>query len=386
MVPRSHDELSCVDPATSPDVAHASLRRFLENVSHDLRGPIAVLKEFTSIILDGLAGEVPDRQREYLQLIAESADELDSLVGNLIDVSRLDAAMLGAFRRPCSMLDILSLVRTTLDTKAARREVHLEICTATHMPALYCDPDQIGRVLTHLVGHALQGSRRGGNLEMRIGAERNDASCVTIEIEDDGPGISALKLQMIEERFQSSDRCACASLADLDLGLTVAMQLVELNLGEMGVSRTASGNTVYSLTLPLAEPLTLVRRFLRYGARLRGGSVRVALCVVQIDEATHASARSEIGSFLQHHLRRNDMVYPIDQRSWMVLLPGSGRDTTAILRRLESAWLESAENRPGRSLPNFSVKTRGCWQIDKQHEELMKELRQLLMEHEPVSA
>jgi len=362
---------TCDEPAVT-------MQRLIENVSHDLRGPLAVAKEFTSIMLDGLAGEVPARQHEYLEVVAESLDELEAMVGDLIDAGRFDAALVGVFRRPCSASEILSPLRAKLARKAAVHHIELEVSEAENLPNLFCDPDHVGRVLTRLVTHAIRSADPNGSVGLQVRRADNDDASVVFEVKDDGSGLPTEKLRLIQERLRSDDDGTGAGLADLDLRLTAVKQLVALNLGEIIVSSGPGRGTAFKVSLPVAEPFNLVQRFLSYSAVLRRGASYASMHIIRVDEPADPQTVAEIGSFLQHHVRCSDMVFPLERGAWFVLLPSNRKDASAMLRRLQSAWSECNANRPQRPLPRIAVETRGCWRVERDGGELLVELHRVL--------
>ena len=78
---------------------YQTAHRFVDNVSHEFRMPLTVIKEFTSLIRDGLAGTVTDEQRRYLDIVGDRDDDLNLMVDDMLDVSKLEAGLLGAWRR-----------------------------------------------------------------------------------------------------------------------------------------------------------------------------------------------------------------------------------------------------------------------------------------------
>ena len=80
---------------------YKTAHEFVDNVSHEFRTPLTVIKEFASIVRDGLAGDVTDEQREYLDIVNNRVDDLSIMVDDMLDISKLEAGILGVCRRLC---------------------------------------------------------------------------------------------------------------------------------------------------------------------------------------------------------------------------------------------------------------------------------------------
>ena len=104
---------------------YETAHQFVDNVSHEFRTPLTVIKEFVTIIRDGLAGEVNDRQREFLDIANDRADDLATMVDDMLDVSKLEAGVLSVWRQQCRVSEILRHVRSALERKAPVKRVDL---------------------------------------------------------------------------------------------------------------------------------------------------------------------------------------------------------------------------------------------------------------------
>ena len=99
--------------------------RFVDTVSHEFRTPLTVIKEYASLVRDGLASS-PEEQRRFLEIDIDRADDLNNMVDDMLDVSRLEAGLLGAWRKNCQLSPIVEELRPTLGRKASMKGITLD--------------------------------------------------------------------------------------------------------------------------------------------------------------------------------------------------------------------------------------------------------------------
>jgi two-component system, OmpR family, sensor histidine kinase KdpD len=221
---------------------NAARTTLLAAVSHDLRTPLASIKAGVSTLRQtGL--ELPaDDEAELLEFIEESADRLDSLIGNLLDLSRLETGSVQPHHHAVDLLDaVVSTVRTTSDP--GRVEVALE----PDVPPVRTDLGLLDRVLANVVENAL---RHSGTTDVRITAGRIGET-VQLRVVDRGPGVDDADKDRIFAAFQ---RVGDAPQGDgLGLGLAVARGLMAVMGGTLVPEDTPGGGLTMVLELPVAQ-------------------------------------------------------------------------------------------------------------------------------------
>jgi signal transduction histidine kinase len=133
-------------------------QRFVDNVSHEFRTPLTVITEYVSLLQEGVVGEVEldVEQQRFLGVVADRADDLNTMVDDMLDVSKLQAGLLSTWRKNGNLTDILRHLRPALESKAQIKDVQLEFRIAPDLPAIYCDGEKLGRVLINLVVNAIK--------------------------------------------------------------------------------------------------------------------------------------------------------------------------------------------------------------------------------------
>ncbi len=339
------------------DTAH----QFVDNVSHEFRTPLTVIKEFTAIIADGLAGPVSGQQTEYLRTVLDRVDDLAAMIDDMLDISKLEAGLLGIARKPCSLHDVIARVRVTLERKGASAGVKVDYEMEEGLPTVYCDPEKIGRVVLNLAVNAIKFSGEGKRVCV---AGRSDLarSQVCVEVTDQGPGIARENLDMIFERFQQAGAAVRSGPKGFGLGLNIAQQLVQLNLGDIGVRSDVGRGSTFSFTIPAYAPAALVDRFLERVHQFREGLTQVSLVQVEPEQALEADAQAEVEYVIQHQIRRSDLVLP-RRSGWLLLAPSNHADLKSFLARVERSLQESAARRRGGAAPRIVVRLLGSWSL-----------------------
>ena len=335
--------------------------QFVDNVSHEFRTPLTVIKEFSSIMIDGLAGELTDDQAEYLDIIANRVDDLSFMVNDMLDISKLEAGLLTVSRKPCDVSDIIERVKTTLERKAKAKKASLIISIPPDLPKVRCDMEKIGRVIINLVVNAIKFVDEGGRVELKA-YQGEDKTQVIISVTDDGPGIAEENLKAIFDRFKQVEGNIRASTKGFGLGLNIAKELVQMNLGEMSVKSELGNGSTFSLTVPIAEPLEYIKHYLSKPGLFRPDAHYIALLGTSVSERSSSHLYEEVEEFLLHLTRKDDLLFNTTPNTWLLITVTNQADTTSIASRIRKAWVEANRNRPTGPLPDIELQELGVWE------------------------
>ncbi len=223
--------------------------QFISHVSHELRSPLSAVHQFTTIVLDGLAGELNSEQREYLEITLRNSLQLRDMIGDLLEVTRAQAGKLTIEPQPTSLCDLFDPMIKIYERRAAEKGIAFRITCPSELPVVQVDPNRIGQVFSNLLDNALKFTAQG--VISISGSRDEDDSFVCIAVADTGCGISADELPKIFDRLYQSRNTLESSRKGLGLGLHICQHLVELHGGRIWVeSKEGEGATVF-FTVPV---------------------------------------------------------------------------------------------------------------------------------------
>ena len=236
----------------SEAAAHHRVERlksdFLSSASHELRTPLTLITGFAEFLEDGLGGALSERQAEFVRGIQTGARQMQQMVDDLLDFSKLQD---GTFQLRCHEIEVSRIVREVMASLAARGRDHevrmVSRLEPGNVPA-WGDPEAVARILHALLGNALKFTPPGGAIEIRVVQEDRR---LLIEVEDDGVGIAPEHLPHIFERFYQADPGLTRLHGGAGLGLAVARALVTGQRGRIGVRSHAGAGSCFWFTLPL---------------------------------------------------------------------------------------------------------------------------------------
>ncbi len=234
--------------------------QFVDDVSHEFRTPLTVIKEYASIISDGLGGEVTADQAEWLKVISVATMDLNQLVEDFLDSSKLRVGILRVNRAPCTVAEILSTVRRLVGRKLEPRAITLSELIDPDVGVMFADAEKVARVLVNLLSNAIKFSPDGGTIV--LAAHRGSEGDVEFSVIDEGPGLSPADAARLFTRFQQVPRALAPCVKGFGLGLNIAHQLVSLNLGSISVSSTPGKGAAFSFTVPTLQTDLIIERFL----------------------------------------------------------------------------------------------------------------------------
>lgn len=331
-------------------------QRFVDNVSHEFRTPLTVINEYVSLLLEGVVGDSPldTDQKRSLGVVLDRCNDLNTMVDDMLDVSKLEAGLLKAWRKNCRVEDIVEHVRPSLEAKASIKDVVLEFQVASGLPLVYCDAEKVGRVLINLAVNAIKFCGDPGRV--RVLVDQGDDHEVRFSVMDNGPGISEADRRVIFERFQQLNATIRSAQKGFGLGLGIAKELVDLNLGQMAVESELGKGSIFSFTVPAANPSVVTCRYFRLMERTQpavGGHIGVI--EVGVSESDDPDG---VESFLHFMAGAEDLVFQAAERQWLVVSPlKTDKDCDAMIDRARGLREDHNRNRPGKSLPEIQFRT-----------------------------
>ena len=356
---------------------YKTAHRFVNNVSHEFRTPLTVIKEYAALIREGVVGPVNDQQGEMLDILGDRADDLNTMVDDMLDMSKLEAGMLCTSRRNVRIAEILEHIRPNLERKALVKNVALEIRYDPALPEVYCDPEKVGRVIVNLCVNAIKFCGQPG--AVRLWADVDPAAPdVIVGITDNGMGLAPDELSIIFKRFAQLKPNPRGSTKGFGLGLNIAKELVDLHFGRMRVESRPGAGSTFSFTIPQADPVHVLRRYLeRIDARGESPS-RIALITARLDPAVDPVVAADVDSLLNWVLRRHDLIFRRDAHSWLVVLLAPEQDLERFLARVAENREETNRNRPSGKLPEIALETHSVWPLHGRSEEILVQVQELL--------
>jgi hypothetical protein len=358
---------------------------FVDNVSHEFRTPLTVIKEFTSIIQDGLTGPITAEQSEYLATVLDRVDDLSTMIDDMLDISKLEAGLLGVVRKNCTAEHILNRVRKTLERRAAANQVRLAFTPLNALPEIYCDAEKIGRVIINLSINAMKFCKEGTEVTLWARHE-GDQGLVRFGVTDQGSGIDPDKVSQIFDRFQQLGGEVRSSTKGFGLGLNIARELVHLNFGEIDVQSSVGQGSTFSFTVPTAEPDRLIGRYLDRIGRFRNGFMFVSLLVASVDSQQSDDTLDDVEQFLQHQIRRSDLLLNAHTGRWLLVAATNQRDLGSLMQRIQQSRQDANRNRPKDALPAVSLSIEGTWTIRYGRKDFIRRIQEEIGPKEPALA
>jgi signal transduction histidine kinase len=224
-------------------------RNLIAWAGHDLRTPLASIRAIVEALADGVV-EDPETVERYLHTAQREIRSLSLLIDDLFELAQIEAGGLRLELAPNSISDLISDTMESFSELAARQDVALEGSAEPGVDPVDMDAQQIGRVLSNLLGNALRHTPSGGMVQVHA---LRTGEGVRVQIRDTGEGIDAEDLPHIFERFYRSEKSRSRTTGGAGLGLAIAKGIVEAHGGEIGVESAPGEGTCFSFTLPVQD-------------------------------------------------------------------------------------------------------------------------------------
>ena len=238
--------IAIIDDITARQEVEQLKADFLSMVSHDLRGPLATIKGHSSGLLMAQGPRDMATVLQYARSIDEEADRMTELVGNLLDMSRIEANSMPLDPELCHLADIVSECVRRVERSRLGGEHDIGVDVPLELPEIYADYDQISRVLSNLLSNAIKYSPPGSEIRVRSYLGTDDSGVIVSEVRDQGAGISKSEMEQIFDKFYRVTSPTGRGRPGSGLGLAICKAIVEAHEGKIWVeSKPGKGSTFY---------------------------------------------------------------------------------------------------------------------------------------------
>jgi two-component system sensor histidine kinase GlrK len=215
-------------------------------MSHELKTPLANIREGTELLMDGAVGELQSGQREVTAILRENGMKLQRLIENLLSFSAWQAKSVGLdvseFRLRPLIKSVLENQQLTLVAQRVRLDVQVEDLTPV------ADRGKLRLILDNLLSNAIKFTPRGGTISIQAKAERDQ---LLIDVMDSGPGIPVADRKQIFEAFYQGRTPQGGHVKGTGIGLSVVIEFVNAHGGSIEILEAKSGGAHFRVRLPL---------------------------------------------------------------------------------------------------------------------------------------
>jgi signal transduction histidine kinase len=235
---------------------------FLATVSHELRTPLTSVIGYSEMLLEGIAGELNDEQREYVRTVMEKGDQLLQLITGILDISRMEAGEMKFITGAFDLDEVVSVALSTIAPHARRKRLQLGCELPDNLPQAAGDRDKARQVLLNLLNNAIKFTPEGGRILVTAKVARlqpsmeNSLPGLQVTVADSGIGVPPEHHKRIFDPFFQVDNSSTREFGGTGLGLNIVKRFVEALGGSVWVESPVDGNrgSAFHFTLPLAQP------------------------------------------------------------------------------------------------------------------------------------
>lgn len=234
------------------EAANRAKSDFLANMSHELRTPLNAIIGFSEMMYDGMTGPLNDKQKEFLSDVVESAKHLLTLINDILDLSKVEVAMVELELKDCSIKDLIERSMIMFKEKALKHRIVLTTEMVGDVNIVEADDRRLRQIMLNLLSNAMKFTPDGGSVSVVV---KRAGDFIEFSVSDTGIGISEEDQKRLFVPFQQLDNIYTKKYEGTGLGLALCKRIVELHGGRIWVESKVRKGSTFKFVIPIkAEP------------------------------------------------------------------------------------------------------------------------------------
>ncbi|HXE60365.1 MAG TPA: ATP-binding protein [Gemmatimonadaceae bacterium] len=223
---------------------------FLASMSHELRTPINAIMGHASLTIDQIHGPLNDRQRDAVRRIRAAAQDLLTLINDLLDLARIEAGKMPITYEKVDPRYVIAEIHQQVEPMVQKRGLTWAASVADDCREIETDRQKFKQILLNLISNAIKFTQHGG-ITVTVRIEHGDE--LRVDVIDTGIGIKGSDLEMIWEDFRQVDQSMTREVGGTGLGLSIVRKLLDRLGGKASVASTYGAGTTFTLVFPLSR-------------------------------------------------------------------------------------------------------------------------------------
>jgi signal transduction histidine kinase len=230
------------------EAANRAKSEFLANMSHELRTPLNAIIGFSSIMQQGLFGDLNAKYAEYAGMVCDSGTHLLAIINDILDLAKAESNKLELREEDIDIARVIALSSTIVREMAEKAGVNYDVTMVDVLPRVRADSAKLRQILINLLGNAVKFTPSGGKVS--LSAEATPDGGLVFRIADTGIGIPADKMDVAMAPFGQVDSRLARKYEGTGLGLPLTKRLVEMHGGTFDLTSEPGRGTVATVRLP----------------------------------------------------------------------------------------------------------------------------------------
>ena len=223
---------------------------FISRVSHKLRTPLTAMREASSMLLEGVYADAPEKQKQLFRITKDECERLIRSVNRILDLARMEANMMDFQFKKRNLVPIIQKTILKLAPIAQKKKIELELKPTDELPAVWIDEDRLAQVMENLLGNALKFTESHGQIRIKAILRNGKKKFLQVSISDSGYGIPKEDLATIFDKFKRVGNGGNL-VRGTGLGLSIAKHIVSYHGGKIWAKSQPGKGSVFSFTLPV---------------------------------------------------------------------------------------------------------------------------------------